>query len=240
MQTSQPHILIVEDEPDLATLIRDYVNASEMRATIIDNGNAVEPWLKENQPDLILLDVMLPGKNGLDICKSIRKDLTVPIIIVTAKMEEIDRLLGLELGADDYICKPFSPREVIARIKTVLRRTYSSPTIKPTNQNKPNKKIVIHINPQSYIVSIDAHETELTQIEFKIFTLLFENPGRIYSRQHILDNIYNDYRVVSDRTVDSHIKKLRKKLNQLLPKSSQKELEIIRSVYGAGYKYDPA
>lgn len=224
---NQQTILIVEDEPELAELLKEYLEASNFSAFIINNGLEAEQWLAEHTPSLILLDLMLPGKNGLDLCRSYREKSDTPIIMVTAKVEEIDRLLGLELGADDYICKPYSPREVIARVKAVLRRTESSGAPAATS-----KGIVLDQDRQQ--VSIDGNNIELTTIEFRLFELLHSDPGKIYSRQYILDNIYTDYRIVSDRTVDSHIKKLRKKLQVALP-----EIDLIRSVYGAGYKFEP-
>ena len=227
MQENQTnHILIVEDEPQLGSLLHDYLVAEGYQATHIENGADVESWLENNQADLILLDLMLPGKSGLDICRDVRSASSIPIIMVTAKVEEIDRLLGLELGADDYICKPFSPREVVARVKAVLRR-YSQ-----DKASQPQDKV--QLDEFSNCVKIEGKRVELTSIEFSLFKLLFQEPGRIFSRQFIMDNIYNDYRVVSDRTVDSHIKKLRKKLQDAAP-----NYEVIRSVYGAGYKYDP-
>lgn len=227
---TNPCILIVEDEPDLANLLNDYVAAAGYATHIINHGDEVEPWLSQNQPGLIVLDLMLPGKNGLDICKDVRAKSNIPIIMTTAKVEEIDRLLGLELGADDYICKPYSPREVVARIKTVLRR------IDLSNQSSdtPNNAVVIAINPDKLHLSINGVAIELTQIELNLFKLLYDEPGKIFSRQHILDNIYQDYRIVSDRTVDSHIKKLRKKLNDALPNN-----DLIKSIYGVGYKFEP-
>ncbi len=218
-------ILIVEDEPDLASVLGEYLEASGYRSHIIHDGLDAEQWLQTHTPDLILLDLMLPGKNGIDLCREYREASNIPVIMVTAKVEEIDRLLGLELGADDYICKPYSPREVIARVKAVLRRT-------DANTSSASEGIQLDDNRQQ--IQIDNTEVELTTIEFRLFSLLFSDPGRIYSRQYILDNIYNDYRIVSDRTVDSHIKKLRKKLQNAAP-----ETDLIRSVYGAGYKYDP-
>lgn len=229
MSNQTPFILIVEDEPNLAQLLSEYLKASSMDALIIDDGNKVEPWLENNHADLILLDIMLPNKSGFELCKDIRKNSNTPIIMMTAKVEEVDRLIGLELGADDYICKPYSPREVVARVKTVLRRTMQSAET-PSNKPMPN----LEVKEESNSVVIEGDTIELTQIEFKMFQLLFSHPGRIFSRQYILDNIYSDYRIVSDRTVDSHIKKLRKKLQ-----SGNSKTEIIRSVYGAGYKYEP-
>jgi len=172
---------------------------------------------------------MLPGKGGLDICKDIRKHNQTPIIITTAKVEEIDRLVGLELGADDYICKPYSPREVIARIKTVLRRTEINDS---EQDNTSTPAITIDMDKLQLVVNQSA--IELTKIELNLFRLLYDEPGKIFSRQSILDNIYHDYRIVSDRTVDSHIKKLRKKLHEGLPSS-----DLIKSIYGVGYKFEP-
>ena len=218
-------ILIVEDEPDLAKLLEEYLTASGYHSLIIGNGTEADTWLQSHTPLLVLLDLMLPGKDGLEICRNFRTHSQAPIIMVTAKVEEIDRLLGLELGADDYICKPFSPREVVARIKAVLRRY-------ELNQSDSHEgQIVMDEHTHSAVIN---HQTiVLTPIEFRLLKILCDNPGRIFSRQHLMDNIYTDYRVVSDRTVDSHIKKMRKKLQAALP-----EAEIIRSVYGVGYKYD--
>lgn len=221
-------VLIVEDEPDLASLLQQYVEAAGYQAAVIKNGLEVAPFLQTHQPKLILLDLMLPGKNGLDICKDIRASSNTPIIITTAKVEEIDRLLGLELGADDYICKPYSPREVMARVKTVLRRIDASASDIAQAVND------VVVDRDKLSVTIRGVVIELTQIELNLFGLLYNEPGKIFSRQHILDNIYQDYRIVSDRTVDSHIKKLRKKLHDAQPQA-----DIIKSIYGVGYKFEP-
>jgi two-component system response regulator BaeR len=186
----------------------------------------VLPWFKANPTDLIVLDLMLPGRDGLDICRELRSFSSVPIIIITARIEEIDRLLGLELGADDYICKPFSPREMVARVKAVLRR----------QQTQSIDALVspLKLDPHSFRVLAEGHEVELTTVEFQLFQALHQQPGRIFSRSKLMDLIYQDQRIVSDRTIDSHIKKLRKKLADLIP-----DQELIHSVYGAGYRYDP-
>lgn len=225
--TYAPLICIVEDELDLAELMADYLQANGYRTLQFHTGDHAEAWLANNQPDLILLDLMLPGTDGLQICKNQQSRAATPIIMVTAKVEEIDRLLGLELGADDYICKPFSPREVVARVKAVLRRSQSEPAPEDSSQAS------VSLDEQSLKVRLFGKIIELTAIEFKLFALLHAHPGRIFSRQYILDNIYQDYRVVGDRTVDSHIKKLRKKLV-----TPDEQLDLIRSVYGSGYKYE--
>jgi two-component system response regulator BaeR len=216
-------ILIVEDEQKLAELIKDYLAQSSFDTTILDNGNDVVPYVRENKPDLVILDLMLPGRDGMEICKEIRTFSNLPIIMVTARVEEIDRLLGLELGADDYVCKPFSPRELVARVKAVLRRAGGETTMKA-------KGLVL--DEARYQASLHGVDLELTAVEFKLLSFLAANPGRIYSRDQLMERIYSDHRIVSDRTIDSHIKKLRKKISGQSP-----DEELIGSVYGVGYKF---
>lgn len=218
------HILIVEDETKLASLIKDYLAQSGYEVTVIHDGDEADRWLASNQPTLILLDLMLPGKSGLDICKEVRKESSVPIIMITAKVDEIDRLLGLELGADDYICKPFSPREVVARVKAVLRRCESD--------GKPELN-GLTLDQDTYKASIHGQDLDLTAVEFQLLKVLSDQPGRIFSRSVLVDKIYSDGRVVSDRTIDSHIKKLRKKIATVLP-----DAELIHSLYAVGYKFE--
>ena len=220
-------ILIVEDEQRLAELHRDYLQQSGYQTAWLDNGLDVVPWVKDNSPALILLDLMLPGKDGLDICKEVRSFSNIPIIMVTARIEEIDRLLGLELGADDYICKPFSPREVVARVKTVLRRTLP--------QAKEEAEQILVLDEERYQATLHGQKLDLTAVEFKLLSILARNPGRIYSRDKLMDKLYNDQRIVCDRTIDSHIKKLRKKISVVAS-----ELELIHSIYGVGYTYEQA
>ena len=216
--------MIVEDEEKLASLLGDYLNQSGFDSVCISDGNKVLPRVRESLPDLILLDLMLPGRDGLDICKEIRTFSEVPIIMITARVEEIDRLLGLELGADDYICKPFSPREVVARVKTVLRRAgeHAAP---------PGGGLAL--DADKFRALLHGRDLELTAVEFKLLHFLYQNPGRIYSRGQLMDRIYSDQRIVSDRTIDSHIKKLRKKIAAVAP-----DEELIHSIYGVGYKFE--
>ena len=218
------HILIVEDEVKLATLLQDYLVQSGFSATMIHDGLEVEGWLAKNQTNLVLLDLMLPGKGGVEICKDIRKHSKLPVIMTTAKVDEIDRLLGLELGADDYICKPFSPREVVARVKAVLRRTDDS--------NKPADRGLM-LDTDTYKATINGNDLHLTAVEFQLLKVLSDQPGRIFSRSVLVDKIYSDGRVVSDRTIDSHIKKLRKKISVQVP-----DAELIHSLYAVGYKFE--
>lgn len=214
-------VLIVEDERKLASLLADYCRLANYDVHCIEHGDDVIDWVKENKPNVILLDVMLPGKNGMDLCKEIRTFSNVPILMITAKVEEIDRLLGLEFGADDYICKPFSPREVVARVKAVLRRVNAVQS--PVNQ--------LLLDEERYQVSFKNNTLPLTAVEFQLLKPLSKEPGRIFSRDQLMDNMYKDNRIVSDRTIDSHVKKLRKKLLELSP-----DHDLIQSVYGVGYR----
>ncbi len=220
------NVLVVEDEHKIAMLHHDYLKAAGYQVTCLEEGNGALEWVREQEPDLILLDLMLPGKSGLDICKEVRQFSNVPIIIVTAKVDEIDRLIGLELGADDYICKPFSSREVVARVTAVLRRQ------EPKYYD--NAQQVVKLDESTLSAELESKQLDLTLVEFQLLATLTKNPGKIFSRANLKPSIYNDHRVVSERTIDSHIKKLRKKMSEV-----SNGLDYIRSVYGAGYKFDP-
>ncbi len=217
-------ILIVEDEPKLAELLRDYLLREGYDVFLLERGDAVEDWVRTHGADLVLLDLMLPGRGGIEVCKTLRGFSDAAIIMVTARVEEVDRLLGLALGADDYICKPYSPREVVARVKAVLRRT------RPVETGAPAQLL---LDEPALKASVAGRELGLTAVEFQLLKILASAPGRIYSRDQLMDAMYRDERVVSDRTVDSHVKKLRRKIAEVLP-----ERELIHSVYGVGYKYE--
>jgi two-component system response regulator BaeR len=216
-------ILIVEDEPKLAALLADYLGAAGYRTRIIADGLAVIPELSATRYDLVLLDLMLPGRDGLEICKELRTFSDTPVVMVTAKVEEIDRLLGLELGADDYICKPFSPREVVARAKAVLRRMNRPAALSTAD---------LTIDDEQFKVTLKGRELDLTPVEFQLLKTLSASSGRVFSRQQLLNSLYQDHRVVTDRTVDSHVKNLRRKLEQANPGE-----EMVESIYGVGYRF---
>lgn len=220
------HIVLVEDERQLAELARDYLLAAGHDVTLFLRGDEAMAWLTDNTPDLVILDLMLPGMDGLDICRNLRRKNDVPIIMTTAKVEEVDRLIGLELGADDYLCKPFSLRELVARVKVILRRVQSSVTA-PDNG--------LTLNARSATAELGDKSVELTQVEVRLLQLLSAHPRQIFSRDQIIDRIYDDRRIVSDRTVDSHIKKLRRKLHSL-----DATHDYVHSVYGAGYRWHAA
>ncbi|WP_312242199.1 two-component system response regulator BaeR [Pantoea sp.] len=223
---TDPLILVVEDEPKLAQLMIDYLQASNYRTHHIADGGKVLDYIQQTPPDLLLLDLMLPGKDGLTLCREIRRFSELPVIMVTARTEEIDRLLGLETGADDYICKPFSPREVVARVKTILRRCKRSP-------EAVQEASLLVIDEGRFQASWRDQPLELTPAEFRLLKTLALEPGKVFSREQLLNHLYDDYRVVTDRTIDSHIKNLRRKLESL-----DGEQPFIRAVYGMGYRWE--
>ena len=218
-----PRILIVEDESDLSAIIADYVTAAGFEALIIADGNEALASVQNSSPELIVLDIMLPGMDGVSLCRAVRAFSDVPIIMVTAKVSEIDRLLGLEIGADDYLCKPFSPRELVARIKVILRR-----------YRHPQKNIgFIEIDEAARIVKIKSRLLDLTPTEYSLFAAMAKRPGTVYSRAQLLDLANRDSLDVTDRAIDSQIKNLRRKLALLMP-----NVDVIHSVYGLGYLID--
>lgn len=217
-------ILIVEDEAKIASLLRDYLEkVGGYQTRWVARGDEALQVFRDVSPDLVLLDLMLPGLDGLEVCKAIRHESQVPVIMVTALVEEIDRLLGLELGADDYICKPFSPREVVARVKAVLRR--ASPSALAAQVSG------LQIDEDGHQASINGKPLKLSPVEFALLSRLAAHPGRVYSRDQLMSSIYSDYRIVSDRTVDTHVKNLRRKLEE-----SGSGNDLIESVYGVGYR----
>lgn len=227
----QELVLVVEDEPKLAKLLNDYLVQSNFRCECLYKGNEVSEWVKTNNPNLILLDLMLPGKDGLQICREIREFSSVPIIIQTARVEEVDRLMGLELGADDYICKPFSPREVMARIKSIFRRIeFSNARTESAGQHTYRD---IRVDEERFICFVGDTEVELTPVEMRLIMKMLQKPGKVFNRSQLMNIIYTDQRVVSDRTIDSHIKNLRAKLNGPAERD-----DIIHSIYGVGYKLE--
>jgi len=228
-----PRLLIVEDETDLAQILADYLKRDGFAVTVIADGLKAMTELRQTPPDLLLLDLMLPGMDGLSILRELRRTSELPVIMVTAKVEEIDRLIGLGLGADDYICKPYSPREVVARVKTVLRRTRLTGEASST-QAHAAAGTPIHIDRDAWQASVGGKRLDLTPKEFQLLQTLAARPGRVLSRVQLLDAIYEDNLEVSERAVDSHMKNLRKKLAQALPDS-----EPIRSIYGVGFVFEP-
>ena len=216
-------IMIVEDEPELAAVIADYACAAGYLPTVHGDGSEALAAIRAAPPDLIVLDLMLPGLDGLALCRAVRAFSEVPIVMVTARVEEIDRLLGLELGADDYLCKPFSPRELMARIKAILRRAGSS-DVAPA---------ALLLDEAARSARIHGRALDLTPSEYAILAALARRPGQVLSRAQLLDAARADNLDATDRAIDSHVKNLRRKIDAAAP-----GLEPIRSIYGLGYRYD--
>jgi len=217
-----PKILIVEDDLDIAEKLALFLTKSGFSTEHLATGERVVETVKSACPDLILLDLMLPIKDGGQCCIEIREFSDVPIIMTTAKVEEVDRLVGLQSGTDDYVCKPYSVMELVLRIKAILKRVGT--------QEKTAEQLLIETNTLN--IAYQGKQTALTSLEFSLFELLFKTPNRIYSRNQILDLAYADMRDISDRAIDSHVKKIRKKIRSLGIDSN-----VIESVYGAGYRY---
>lgn len=224
------HILIVEDEPKLAAVLEDYLQLEGFTTTVLKDGRDVMSFIRSTPPSLMLLDLMLPGRSGMDICRELRQFSPLPVIILTARIDEIDRLLGLEIGADDYVCKPFSPREVVARVKAILRRSAPAAVAPAEVQHASHG---LDVDELTHHAVLDGKELKLTPLELRMLALLMKSRGRIYSREYLLNHLYEDHRVVTDRTIDSHIKNLRRKLQVIRP-----DVEPIVSVYGVGYRLE--
>ena len=221
-------IVIVEDEPELAALVADYARAAGYTADVCGDGAAALEAVRREPPALVVLDLMLPGLDGLALCRALRADANpaladLPVVMVTARVEEIDRLLGLDAGADDYLCKPFSPRELVARIKAILRRA-----------GRPAP--VVAVDTLARRIAVHGKPLDLTPTEYGILAALARRPGQVFSRAQLLDLARegNASLDVTDRAIDTHVKNLRRKLDAALP-----GVDAIRSIYGLGYRFDP-
>jgi two-component system response regulator BaeR len=218
------HILIVEDDTKIAALLSDYFEAAGYRTSRVGDGRSGVEAVRAGGVDLVILDLMLPELDGIGVCAEVRTFSQLPIIMLTARVTEIDRLLGLETGADDYVCKPFSPREVVARAKVHLRRTAGvAPAVQAAQ--------ALAVDRARMVIMADGAALTLTPVEFRLLAELIDNPHRVYSRQQLLDFAHEDQRDTTDRTVDSHIKNIRRKLAA--------RADCLQSVYGVGYRFEP-
>ncbi|ANB03371.1 response regulator [Ectothiorhodospira sp. BSL-9] len=225
------HVLVVEDEPKIAALLLDYLHRDHYAVSLLNSGLPVMDRIRAATPSLILLDIMLPDMDGICLCREIRQISTVPIIMLTARIEEADRLRGFELGADDYVCKPFSPREVMARVAALLRRAGQQ---HPAPTTATEYTWGLHLEPNSHRAVLNGQELMLTPVEFRLLRQFHGQPNTVLSRESLLENLYDDHRVVTARTVDSHIKNLRSKLQAAAPAHRP-----IQAVYGVGYRFQP-
>lgn len=221
-------VAVVDDEPDILELVSIHLQKSGYQVKQFSDASHFFEFLKKSIPDLVLLDLMLPDADGFEVCKYMRREdkfRTIPVIMLTARGEEMDKVLGLELGADDYITKPFSPRELMARVKAVLRREKNV-----SSSKKYSIGDMLTIDLQKYEVFVEEQKVELTSSEFKILTLLSDKKGWVFSREQILDYLGANFKGVLDRTVDVHIKNLRDKLGDAG--------KYIKNVRGIGYKLE--
>jgi two-component system response regulator BaeR len=217
-------VLVVEDDPKIAQLLVDYLGRDGFDTLAIADGQAALSHIERSIPALIVLDLMLPSLDGMAVCRAVRRFSDVPIIMVTARVDEVDRLLGLDVGADDYVCKPFSPREVVARVRALLRR--ADGLLSTTQQDW-------HVDEVGYRISWKGQWLPLTPVEFRMLRLLLTRPGRVFSRAQLLDSVHQEMRDVSDRAIDSHVKNLRRKIQVVEP-----AFDNIVSIYGVGYRFD--
>ena len=220
-----PRALVVEDDPGIASLLLDYLRSEGFEAQSLADGQVALSELRHTLPNILLLDLNLPGLDGVSLCRAIREFSDVPILMVTARVDELDRLLGLNCGADDYVCKPFSPREVMARVNALLRRSQRrvESILAPWVIDEAAMRIVWR-----------GQVLSLTPLEFRMLRQLASQPGRVFSRVQLLDSVHGELRDVSDRAIDTHIKNIRRKLLAICAND-----DCIVSVYGVGYRFEP-
>ena len=220
-------ILVVDDEPKIVDICRDYLSAAGFKVIVAADGTRGLSLARNEKPDLVVLDLMMPGMDGLDVCRQLRRDGTMPIVMLTARVEESDKLIGLELGADDYITKPFSPRELVARVRTVLRRAEGS-----SSPAEVIRAADITLDRNRYVVTLSSGEVALTPTEFEILAVLASQPGRIFSRGQLLMAARGVAFESYERAIDSHIRNLRRKIEP-----DDREPRYIITVHGVGYKF---
>ena len=221
-------IMVVDDEPQILKVLKAYLEKAGYLVVTASDGQAVLALFRRERPDFLILDLNLPGMDGLEICKAIRRDSNVPILMLTARVEEADRLIGLELGADDYVVKPFSPREVVARVKTIFRRAGTDST--PLEIIRVDD---LFIDVEQHSVSLAGQPIELTPTEFEILVTLAKHPRRVFSRLQIMEQAQGDAFEGYERTIDAHIKNIRLKLEP-----NPKKPTYIQTVFGVGYKLE--
>jgi len=232
-------ILVIDDEADIVELVSYNLKKEGFAVDAAYDGEAALKKIKSSTYDLIVLDLMLPGVQGLELCMIIRNDPSVadtPIVMLTAKGEEVDKVLGLEIGADDYMIKPFSPRELVARIKAILRRSEHQKATPAEEEKKPGQLLKIRdisIDKEKYLVTVGKKQLKLSATEFKLLLYLCERPNKIYNREHLLDAVWGDDVFVEPRTVDVHIRRLRTKIED-----DPNNPKYIKTMRGIGYFFE--
>ncbi len=229
MHDTLKKILVVDDEPQIVKVLKAYLEKGGYQVVTASEGKAALVTFQREKPDFLILDLNLPGLDGLEICKIIRRDSNVPILMLTARVEEADRLIGLELGADDYVLKPFSPREVVARVRTIFRRTQAAPA--PRTEKLQVGDLLI--DQELHTVTLGGRSIDLTPTEFEILVALAKQPKRVFSRLQIMEQAQGDAFEGYERTIDAHIKNIRLKLEP-----NPKKPVYIQTVFGMGYKLE--
>ncbi len=224
MNSNNSRVLVVEDDPKIAALLLSYLRDEGLDATSAHDGHEALRLIQQQTPDAVVLDWMLPGMDGIALCQAVRAFSDVPILMLTARVDELDRLLGLNTGADDYVCKPFAPREVVARVRALLRRSQGLLKATPS---------LWAVDEASFRIRWRSEWLNLTRIEFMMLRLLLSRPGRVYSRAQLLATVHDSQRDISDRAIDTHVKNLRKKIQAV-----EADCDCIASVYGVGYRFD--
>jgi len=220
-------VLVVEDELEIARVVRDYLHEAGFEVIVVGDGDSAVASVRSAKPDLMVLDLGLPGRDGLDVAREVRRWSTTPIVVLTARGDEADRIVGLELGADDYIVKPFSPRELVARIRAVLRRTRT--------QGRPDEVLRasgVEVDAARMRVTADGRAVDLTPTEFELLATLVREPGRVFTRSQLLDAIHGVAIETYERAIDAHVKNLRRKLE-----TDPRSPKLVQTVHGVGYRF---
>ena len=228
---STASILVVDDDPRLREVVRYALGREGFEVREASNGQAALDSLAQKAVDLVVLDVMMPELDGMEVCRRLRRTSQVPVIFLTSRADELDRVIGLELGGDDYLGKPFSPRELVSRVKAVLRRTQAPPLAPPTDEPRGDAMLLgaLRLEPGAHRAWVGDQEMELTVTEFNILRVLLTRPGRAYTRDEIVDQAYPGRHFVSGRTLDSHVRRIRQKLRDC-------GVDPIETVHGLGYR----
>lgn len=228
-KSSYPRILIIDDDSSLSALLQQYLNNEAFNVDMAESAEAAERWLAANPPpDLMILDIMMPGKSGLELLQSLRPRMSIPVIMLTGRGDDIDRILGLEMGADDYLAKPCNPRELLARIRAVLRRSQNQPTLSVGISLSG-----VHLDPASREVTVNGQAVEFTGTEFNVLHTLMAHAGEVVSKESLTEKVLHRKLTLYDRAIDVHVSRVRQKLTDISPQTS----ELIKTVRGAGYQF---
>jgi two-component system, OmpR family, phosphate regulon response regulator OmpR len=229
----EPLLLVVDDDKGIRDLLSRYLAQQGFRVEAVADGSEMDAWLTQNTPDLVILDLMLPGEDGLSLARRLRGDLDLPIVMISARGEDIDRIVGLEVGADDYLAKPFNPRELLARVRAVLRRNHRSIDTEPLGEDEGYRFGSFHFNPERRTLRRDDQEIELSRAELDLLNVFVHHPGRVLSRDFIMENLAGNERDPFDRSIDVRVTRLRHKIE-----ADPAHPQFIKTVWGVGYQFN--